>query len=356
MIWPNKTVIIVYPIVTSDFRDNSGGASHLKANIAVYKHLGYKVIVISRLSWKLIVFRGSTLFLNIVPGRAVGGMADHKIKPKYDYRCRFFAFAKSKINSFVSYLIYIVSFLLPVLVIHQRSNMRYIFGNKIKGIISILEINDEYISDIACDLYLSINDRGLACRSLISEWPVLSLAEFDIEHFRKRLKMTYLGGQVKLVLLGTGGLGSTSEFVDFLSEHAWLKDKCFDVDVYGEADHLVGFSANINVCGHQDVNSIDFEKYHLGIIYYDSSVYSDQRLLQGDPTKFHNYVDKSLPIITNRKIIRSRYLNMFDACFENLTDSSLIDEYVDHVLSIRSKSSVIDYSENLDKVMREVEG
>ena len=50
MNWHNKTVIIVYPIVSSLGKDNLGGFSHLLANIEVYKSLGFKVkeIIVTR--------------------------------------------------------------------------------------------------------------------------------------------------------------------------------------------------------------------------------------------------------------------------------------------------------------------
>ena len=69
MNWHNKTVIIVYPIVSSLGKDNLGGFSHLLANIEVYKSLGFKVICLTRSANIIFENKQGVWFFNVILGK-----------------------------------------------------------------------------------------------------------------------------------------------------------------------------------------------------------------------------------------------------------------------------------------------
>jgi len=338
--------LVNYPTVSPDDTTNSGGLSHLLANLDVLGRLGFKCVVIARLSWPIISFSGSVCWLSIVPGRAnpradTTAMAGAPPRPR-PFETLLNGVRRVALAAVSSLAVRIIK---PQLII-ERANGRFHLKRTapVRRAVHLVEINDEFIPDGRYDGALTaIEYRGLPFPQLAAPWPVQSVGTFDFALLSARFDaLQQAGTAIDVLLLGTGGIKALDEVMPFLEGHPWLVDRPIRLHVMGNAQEA--HDHRILLHGHVRTDQIDASCFHCALVFYSESTYSDARLALGSPTKIFNYIDYSLPIITNRDLIRQRYLGNIDCRMLESMDKNDVMCWANHMTTLRSMASVTGYS------------
>lgn len=346
----NRWVVIIYPVVTSQGLDNSGGHAHLRANVQVYKSLGYRVFCIARFSTRFLGRIEGEPCLNIVPGNATPAQRERapsaaSISAPAGLR----QLARNARQLVVECVCRAVLGLLRPRVVHQRANLRFMFESSLAGAQSLVELNDEFVPEVRCDGYLTTVARPqLSAPQFVRPWPVVSKARFRLDTFLQRLDNVVSGeSEIRILLYGLGGITSVGAIVAFLDNHPWLRGRRWSLWAFG-VNALRGVNDDrVQVCGWTGEDQIKADRYDLGLVFYSEDGYSDERLALGCPTKLWKYIDWSLPVISNRSIVSSRYLGNFDIAVKTLFDQSTKQQYAQRLESIRNDADVPAYASEL---------
>ena len=346
--------IIIYPVVSSRGRDNTGGYDHFYSNLIAYRVAGIKCIAICRLAWPLVDVLNHVVVFNVIPGRSnpstkqedvSGGDGNVLVESIASIlalvgKCRTFLV---RIFLFLCVLIY------QPLIIHQRANKRFLSDIQLANGVSIIELNDKFVPDFVPDLYLSVERRSdLHAPQFVSPWPVSAVAEFDQIALEKRLFEIESGNRIVNVLLfGVGGISNYADIGHFVQDHIWFSDKRAVLHVFGETDFSDDGADNVIFHGHIGAKALDASKFDVGLLYYDTHVYDEDRIRLGSPTKFFKYVDWSLPVITNNDFYSTSLMGGFDKTKEIFYDSKLRDSYIEFLRRSRNTTSVESYGFDL---------
>ena len=354
MIWRNKTVIIVYPIVSSHGKDNLGGFSHLLANIEVYKNLGFKVICLTRSTNIVFENKKGVWFFNVVLGKKNPNIESSTKTPQQSFLkvlvYKFFAkFRNLLANLIANTLIY---FFTPA-IIHQRANSRFMLIPKSSRAIYLTEFNDAFENNLDCDGYLSISERPNIHRpALINPWPVIGNATKNLGVYKSRIMDLSCCEHVNVVLYGDGGIVDFLEIQHFVANHKWLRGRPFTLHVYGP--NVPDFE---NVVFHPPIKDLSDSPniYDLGLIFYSKKIYGENRIRQGSPTKFYKYVDAQIPIFSNREYISKHFLNCADSSTDIFKDKNILQSYVQNLVVKRNEASVPVYAKKLNALIASIE-
>ena len=337
-------VIINYPVVTSRGKDNSGGHSHLRGNIQVYRQLGFRVLCLCRWSLRLVDILDGAICLNIVPGTATPALTrtanqSATLKPKcasWTHGIR--RWLLTRIHGALSVI-------LSPMIVHERANLRSMYEGR-GNWVHLIELNDEYVPPVRADGYLVVSSyEGLDAPQFAAPWPVIRVAQFDAAAFQRRLERISTDGQtIRVMLFGTGGAGDLVRVREFLTGHSWFRGKSITLDVFGAVDAAESRYAGINVHPWADEAKLSPRPFDAGILYYAKDIYDDGRLKVGSPTKLSRYVDWSLPAISNRPVMSREFLGEFDTDTRVLNDAAQGRAYADFLLRVRERTSVEHYA------------
>jgi len=347
--------LIIYPVVSSFGKDNTGGFSHLRGNIEVYKHLGFKVICLCRFHPRLFYIKDGVYFFNLIPGRARPTASECETIGKNikDDRDLFRKFLMTIRGLFSHSILGLLIYCLRPALVHQRANSRVMAYRGLGHAKYLLELNDEFESKGYRDAYLSITPRKhIKCPSLINSWPVVSYNEIDEEFIKKKFREIPLKKSLQIVLYGVGGIDNIDEVLDFISGHVWVRSKKFKLYIYGA---LGKSKRNIKFMGFEDDVNSCLQRYDLGLIFYSKEKYPDTRIRQGDPSKFYKYVDSCLPIISNREHISNFYLNNMDQSSSVFKNNKLLEEGIQFMKTRRESASVEFYAQRLKELLNQID-
>ena len=348
----SKFVLIVYPVVTSIGNDNMGGFSHLKGNIEVYKRLGFRVACLCRFHPKIIQIKNGVYFFNLIPGRSepkaelsqYAGVGHNK---NFDLVRR----SLIRVRALSSILVLkALMFLFRPAVVHQRANGRIMAPRLIAKAKYLLELNDEFECNANSDAFLSVLPREhINLPSLINPWPVVGGDYIDAERLKMKFCNISSKKSLQIVLFGFGGIDDIEEVTEFLSDHAWLRYRDYKLCIYGAKGKNFG---NVVFKGFVDDSTAKLEKYDIGLIFYSKKIYSDARILQGDPSKFYKYVDANLPIISNREYVSSYYLNNMDLSTLVFESDNLLEKSIQNMIMRRKSASISFYAHRLGELLK----
>jgi len=353
MNWHNKTVIIVYPIVSSLGKDNLGGFSHLLANIEVYKSLGFKVICLTRSANIIFENKQGVWFFNVILGKKNPNMkASTKMLRQPFLKVLLYKFF-AKFRNFLSNLIAktLILFVTPAIV-HQRANSRFMLVPKSNGAIYLTEFNDAFENNLDCDGYLSISERPNIHRpALINPWPVIGNTMQNLDMYKSKIMDFYFCEHVNVVLYGDGGIVDFLEIQHFVANHKWLRGRPFTLHVYGP--NIPDFD---NIVFHPPIKDLSYSlhTYDLGLIFYSKKIYGENRIRQGSPTKFYKYVDAQIPIFSNREYISKHYLKCADSSTDIFNDKNILQSYVQNLVVKRNEASVPVYAKKLNALIASI--
>lgn len=323
-------------------------------NLQVYRQLGYRVVCICRWSPRLIDLLEGALVLNIVPGSALPApqalpafeqatLAASVSRPASSRWLAKFLRAKA-----LAFLGAGLQLLLRPRLLHQRANQRLMLRSCDSAATHIIELNDEYVPDLPCDGYLSVDPRpALTVPQFVSRWPVPEVAQFDEPRFLQRLAcLARPARRLNVLLFGIGGTITPLAVHRFIASHAWFLGAEFDLHIYGgtasvqEIDGVVQHSWS-------DPDRLDVHNFDAAVLYYEPLVYDDGRLRLGSPTKLWKYVDWSLPVFCNRSYVSEHFLGNFDTNREVLIDKNCARMYAKYLLERRCKTLPVTYANSL---------
>lgn len=319
-----KLAVLIYPIPINTNSFSSGGVSHCLSNSVVYSLLGYRIFVVCSFQYPLVSITNNTIYLHLLPVfRPISSIShtSSDIKSNFHIGKFLFPLLRPPLNAlrrfYINLVIYLILYILRPSVVHQRANMVYLLPKKPRFVSKLLlEINDEYCPSCATDIIVSVPNLSTLypypINHLSLDWPVMqyNICEYILlKNNLCRLQSNY-NSSVNFLYLGYMPISEHSHF------HRWLlsigrilsKSNSFfmSVDVYsGYCQTVELSSANVSITV-QYLNFIPLESfnntnYHAGLIFYSSERYSDDRLSFASPTKLSNYIDLSLPFISNRK-------------------------------------------------------
>jgi hypothetical protein len=336
-------VVLVYPVVTSLGRDNTGGYEHLAGNIEAYRTIGLRAIVLCRLAWPLVYIGNGCLLLNIVPGTSRPPPSSPDGGPPVRGRSML-ATLRARVLGALSAVI--MRCARPA-ILHQRANARFMIRAAPQGCLHIIELNDEFLPAQSCDGYLVVAAReGLTRPQLCLPWPVCRRGRFDPRRLAANLEVVAGSGELRVVLLGSGGISSLRPVLQFVANHPWITGRSFSLHAYGEFQDVPDDS-RVHWQKWISADTLDASRFHAALIYYDASEYSEERLRVGFPTKLATYIDWSLPILSNRAYISRDILGGFDLDAAVLEDAHRVVQYAERLMDVRSMTLPGQYGRSL---------
>lgn len=368
----NKNVLIIYPIRLTKNSYASGGVSHCLSNVLVYKQLGFRVTVLSSFQYPLVEKKNSALFLHILPVfrpflsiQSPGSRSDNT--PFLSTLSSFFRSCINPIRSlYIKTLISFVLHLLKPQFVHQRANTVCQLKKKPPFVRKlILEINDEYCPLIPTDVVVSVRNLSPLyphpVRHLSHDWPVppqsFSCTKDLLAKNLSRLK-SHNPNTIKLIYLGFLPATEKRPFHDWLlttfQNNTYPNSSRIHVDVYsGYSDHsdlrIENLSLTVRYHGFVSLDLLPPLDYTASLIFYSSHRYSDHRLSYGSPTKLSNYIDLSLPVVSNRPYLSSNS-SFLPTNLENLLTTHP-DRLYDLYLKYRQMTLPSTYADGFKKLL-----
>ncbi len=357
-------VLLNYPVVTSRSRDNAGGFDHLLGNLQVYRQLGFKVLCICRWSPRLIDRLDGAVVLNIVPGAAVpvppaegsiyAAAPDRRCTPRSPgWRMA----ARAVRNGLLALVGTGLQCVLRPRLLHQRANLRFMVSPRDRNALHLIELNDEFVPAERCDAYLTVVPRPALDGSQFAwRWPVSVVAPFDSRRFLQRLStLANPTRRLKVLLFGIGGTTAPRDIHEFIQRHPWFQNRDFDLHVYG-GDSRAAPVAGVIQHGWSDARALPANEFDAALLYYDASVYDDERLRLGSPTKLWKYIDWSLPVFCNREQVSKQFLGQFDCTDQVLYHEALARQFAEHLQSLRCQTLPDTYARELAAFLKGLTG